>query len=390
MKHVLLSGLLAFALVLSACERQSSVNSPVAPDNGASLMKLADQLDLSLEQLGQLDEMYYLGEDLSILLTPQQLSILNTMSVRSGDVSVLADPGDRIPRGAFDMEALRIYRLILQANPDMPDDQKAALKAAIDESIKRRAAILLDPSLDKEGKKLKLEEEHKNLMIQIFGENGNGGPGTLLDIQHVENYKKLVAELEKKREEERQKWIEARIDRQIAVWTKILTLTEDQQAAIKIILLAQQKTIEQLRQDLKGQPEALRQALKDLQEKTYLDIRNNTGLTPEQQLLWDRMHGRGGKGGGGSTGGIDREVEYWTKVLKLDTEAAAELKAALVTKQTATQEAMKLYRTDPAKLKAALQAINDAFDKDLKENILTTEQYELWLKMHRPGVGGRG
>jgi len=386
MKQLLLSGLLAFALVLSACERQSSVNDPVASDNGASFSKIADRLNLSLEQLGQIDEMYYLGEDLSTLLTPEQLNLLNTLSVATGDVNLFADPGDgRIPRGAFDMEALRIYRLILQANPDMSDEQKARLKAAIDESNKKRAEILMDQTKDEATKKTELEQLHKDLMTLIFGEDGMGDNGAVLDAGQVQRYKDLVTELEKKRTEERQKWLETRITRQIEVWTKLMNLNEEQQAKIKEILLGQAAEIDRLRQELKGQPDALREALKNLQTTTNDEIYK--WLSPDQQAIWDKMHHRGGTGGGMTTG-IDREVQYWTKLLGLDETQASALRSALEQKQKATQEAMTTLRGQPTELRAALQKINDEFEAALKASF-TQEQYDKWVKMHTK-PGGRG
>jgi hypothetical protein len=386
MKQVLFSGLLAVALVLSACERQSSVNSPVASGNGTSLMKTADQLDLTLSQWGQVDMMYYMGEDLSVLLNPLQMSVLNTLSVKAGDVSLYADPGDRMPRGALDMEALRVYRLILQANPDLPEDMKQQIQDAIDASVKRRMEIINDASLDDAAKKDALQKEHNNLMAQIFGENGDGNGG-ILRPEFVDKYKQLVADLEKKREEQRLAMIQARIDRQVQMWTKLLTLDEAQQSKMKELLLQQQTEADQLRQDLKGQPDALRAALKELQDR-YNGLLRDV-LLPDQQAIWDKMHQprTGGGTGGGKTGGIDREIEYWTKVLGLTDQQALDLKAAMDKQHQATMDAMKADQGDPTKLREDLKAINDAFDAAVK-GILTAEQYDKWTKMH-PTIGGR-
>jgi hypothetical protein len=386
MKKILLPGLLVFALVLSACERQSSVNSPVASDNGVSLTKTADQMNLSFEQMQQIDLMYYLGENLNTLLTPQQLTLLNTLSVQSGDVDLLADPGDRIPRGALDMEAMLIYRLILQANPDMTDEEKAALKAAIDESNKARIAIMRDTNTDPETKKQLLADEHAKLMILLFGENGDGG---LIKPDQVQKYQELRARLEQERKDREAKMIEARIDRQVQMWTKLLTLNEGQQLKIKEILTNQAAEIARLREEFKGQPDALRQALKDLQKTTNDLI--YAELDETQKAIWDKMHGKRGDGGTGGTTGLDREVQYWTKVLGLSTEQAEGLKTILTDQQKRTQEAMGTLRNDPAALKEALNQIKTDTDAALQK-LLTQEQWDKWVKMHQigPGKGGRG
>jgi len=386
MKKILLPGLLVFALVFSACERQSSVNSPVANDNGVSLTKTADQMNLSFEQMQQIDLMYYLGENLNTLLTPQQLTLLNTLSVQSGDVDLLADPGDRIPRGALDMEAMLIYRLILQANPDMTDEEKAALKAAIDESNKARIAIMRDTNTDPETKKQLLADEHAKLMILLFGENGDGG---LIKPDQVQKYQELRARLEQERKDREAKMIEARIDRQVQMWTKLLTLNEGQQLKIKEILTNQAAEIARLREEFKGQPDALRQALKDLQKTTNDLI--YAELDETQKAIWDKMHGKRGDGGTGGTTGLDREVQYWTKVLGLSTEQAEGLKTILTDQQKRTQEAMGTLRNDPAALKEALNQIKTDTDAALQK-LLTQEQWDKWVKMHQigPGKGGRG
>ena len=95
MKPILLTAILALAVSFSACNKDNSVTAPTTA--GASqntFLKSADQLNLSVTQLAFMDEMVYLNEDLGTLLTPAQISALNsaiadvTPNVRGCDGSI--------------------------------------------------------------------------------------------------------------------------------------------------------------------------------------------------------------------------------------------------------------------------------------------------------------
>ncbi|MCZ7556836.1 MAG: hypothetical protein M5R41_10595 [Bacteroidia bacterium] len=290
MKRILFSLLLVTAFVVSACD--SDPSSPVDNSQSSTLLKAVEQMSLSNEQLAQIDEMFWLEEDLSGLLTPTQLNALNTVITRTApDFATSRDP-----RGiAFDMAALVHLRLILKANPDMDETAKQALIDMIKASNATRQQIIRDNLNNPEQLKALLKAEHDRLIAEM---------NAALTPEQLANLQTLIDQLKQLREELREKWAQERINRQVAMLKTALGLTDEQAAAIKDILLAQHEAIKNLREQYKDDPEGLREELKTLLGET--DAAIIALLTPEQAAKWDllktlRMNWR--LGGGGHGGG---------------------------------------------------------------------------------------
>lgn len=291
MKHILLSAVVITALILSACEQQSDVNEPAdAGTSSQSLLRAVENLNLTDEQLTQLDEMFWMEEDLSLLLNPAQTECLNEII----DGMSPGFGGGRDPqRIAFDMGALVHMRLILKANPDLDETTRQALLDLIKASNEKRLEILAENAGDPEAIRQKLQEEHAKLIEAMNG---------LLTAEQLQNVENLKEEIRQLREEMRQKWVELRIDFQLRMWKQVLGLTEEQVTAIRQLLIDQHAAIEQARLEIAGDPEALREALKEILENT--DTKIKALLTEEQAAKWDRLKGmrldwrRGHRGGG--------------------------------------------------------------------------------------------
>ncbi|MBI5645424.1 MAG: hypothetical protein HY962_00715 [Ignavibacteriae bacterium] len=266
MKHLFLSGLVALAFIVSACEQQSNLTAPV--DTQAPVV-LDDQL----------------------------------LGISDFDNSILGDDptGDRKidPRRIGDAGAMAWVRLLLAANPEMDDATKTALKEAITASNQRRLEIIRDTTLTPEEKKAALDAEHLALMEKI---NGSAVAPGIVTPEQIANAQALKEKLEQERKERMDKMIEARIDYQIKVWTRMLKLDTEVQGKIKEILMAQQKRIAELRVEFANDPAGLRKALAGLQQETDAAIR--ALLTPEQAAIWDKMHGKRDPGKGGGRGGV--------------------------------------------------------------------------------------
>lgn len=291
MKHMLLTAVVITAMILTACEQQSDVNEPVS--GGAdtqSLLRAVENLDLSNEQMAQFDEMFWMEEDMALLLDPAQTRCLNILI----DGMSPGFAGDRDPRRiAFDMGALMHMRLILKANPDLSEETKTALLELIKASNEKRMEIIKENAGNPQLLRQLLQEEHAKLIAAM---------NALLTPEQLQNVEDLKEEIRQLREELRQKWVEMRIDHQLRIWKQLLGLTEEQVAAIRQILLDQHAAIQQARIDHAGDPEALRAALKEILEKSDKDIKEI--LTEEQAKKWDliktmRLDWRRGHRGGG-------------------------------------------------------------------------------------------
>jgi hypothetical protein len=114
----------------------------------------------------------------------------------------------------------------------------------------------------------------------------------------------LKAEIKRIREEMRDAWAQIRIDYQVTRLTSYLGLSESQAQAIKDILLAQHKTLQELREQYAGDPEGFRDAVKALLQQT--DEAILALLDDEQDVKWEalktlrldwrRGHGHGMRG----------------------------------------------------------------------------------------------
>ncbi len=284
MKNLILPVVLVLALALSACDKSSVA--PTGPtNNSVAAVQLLGSLDLTTDQELQLDQAFYLGEDLENTLTPRQTKAIN-------DLVIMFTPpdsmGGRIRQAVMDMDAMMYFRLILKANPDMSDEMKKAIYDLIVASAKNRLAIILENKENPDVIRDLLKTEHEALIAAI---------NELIGPEAVKNAEDLKAKIEQERKDRMEKLLEQRIQRQVDQLTKFLGLDEEQAAAIKAILIAQEKQIQALREQYKGDPEGFRAALKELQAATDKAISNL--LTDEQLKKWEALKNRRHGGGGG-------------------------------------------------------------------------------------------
>lgn len=290
MQKLMLSALVAVALVLSACDQQSSVTNPVTTNGSTVEMvkKMAGDLNLTMEQMSVVDEMFYLEEDLSIVLTNRQVGLVNGVINPDGTTD---ERGKIDRRRGVDMAAIMWFQLALKANPDLPESVKEAIKALIAANYEARMQAIKDAAGDPAKLKELLEELHQQLMDEI---------NKLLGPEAVAKTQALKEELERQREELRKKMDELRVDRQVLQMTRMLGLNEKQASDVKAALLAKLAAIAKAREDNAGNPEALREALKNIE----VDFQNalKSALGDDLYAKWLRMSrgkiGPIGPGGG--------------------------------------------------------------------------------------------
>ncbi len=376
MKKLLLSGVLMFALVLSACQNESNMTAPtVTPTNQSSTaMKLADQLNLDNEQMGQINDMFYMNEDLSILLDDGQLFTFNQITELMGMYG--ENDMKRRPGAVVDMEALMYYSLIRRACPDKEQEILDQIKTLISESQKARLQIIKDNQATPDLIPDLLKAEHDKLMADI---------DVLIGPECIEAIAQLKADIEKKREEQRLKWVERRINAELAFLTKLLGLTQEQQDAVKILLQNRYAEMEKLRTQYQGDPEGLRAALQALQTKFEEDLL--ALLTPDQVELWNAFKNRKPTIDTGTV--IDRQVAHYTKLLSLTEEQATALRALLEAKLAAEKAAMQNFKGDRKGLMEELRKIQATFEEGVIA-LLTPDQLEIWKKMNGGGGPGNG
>lgn len=369
MKHFLLAGFLATALVLSACEQQSGINAPVTSSKTVSLAKTLEALNLSSEQAAQVTDVFYMGNDLNVILDPAQVTTFNGMV---GDGNTVLDDRKIGPRFYFDMEAVMWFRLILKANPEMTEEQKQQVKEAIDASNARRKEIVANPALTPEEKKAQLQTEHDALMLTLNG---------IFTPEQLDKAKALKEQLEQERKDRQEKWAETLILRQVAMWTKALGLTAEQQELLKEILKGQNTELARLREEFKDNPAGYRTAIQELQKATDAAIR--LILTEEQAAIWDKLHQKR-TGGGGKVDPIKAQVDMLTRQLTLTTDQADKVTKILIGKEEQKKIFAEKYKGDPAGFRAAMEKLEKDTNASIRET-LTPEQQTIWDKMHRTG-----
>ena len=369
MKHFLLAGFLATALVLSACEQQSGINAPVTSSKTVSLAKTLEALNLSSEQAAQITDVFYMGNDLNVILDPAQVTTFNGMV---GDGNTVLDDRKIGPRFYFDMEAVMWFRLILKANPEMTEEQKQQVKEAIDASNARRKEIVANPALTPEEKKAQLQTEHDALMLTLNG---------IFTPEQLDKAKALKEQLEQERKDRQEKWAETLILRQVAMWTKALGLTAEQQELLKEILKGQNTELARLREEFKDNPAGYRTAIQELQKATDAAIR--LILTEEQAAIWDKLHQKR-TGGGGKVDPIKAQVDMLTRQLTLTTDQADKVTKILIGKEEQKKIFAEKYKGDPAGFRAAMEKLEKDTNASIRET-LTPEQQTIWDKMHRTG-----
>jgi hypothetical protein len=296
MKRVLLFGLLAAAFVISSCDQQSNVSSPVTPSTNdvAATLKLADQLTLTTDQFAQVEELFYLDVDMNFLLSPSQTQKFDLLV--SGLSSSMQDGRFGFdPHRVIDMDAVMYYRLILAANPDLSDTIRQQIRDLIAASNQTRVDIIRANAGTPDIVKQLLADEHQKLMDAI---------NALLTDDQKNNVQTLKDQIEARRKALQAHWDSLRINYQVAFMTRLLTLTSDQADAIRGILFDQLTQLEALRLQYQGDPEGFRAALKDLMTNTETQI--EALLTTDQLQLWNAFRlGLGGRRGhGGPIGPI--------------------------------------------------------------------------------------
>jgi hypothetical protein len=275
MKYFLLSGLLVLAFALTACESNDDIN---APGDTTSLLKAVESLDLTDAQLAQIDEMFWLEEDMSCVLNPSQTRALNTIVTgMSPEFN-----GRRDPRGiGIDIAALVHLRLILKAVPDLPEATKQEMIDLIKASNAKRLDLIQTYKDNPAELRAQLKAEHDALIIAM---------NALLTESQLAAVETLKEKIRQMREELRETWAQLRIEQLLIRMKHHLALDEDQAAAVKALLQAQHEAIKQLRIDYEGDPEGFREALKDLLAQFDLDMKEI--LNDEQDAKWDALKGK--------------------------------------------------------------------------------------------------
>lgn len=371
MKARLLFPILGLMILVSACSENAQVNDPitVAPTNG-SATTLA-KLNLSMDEAAFVDEMYYLQEDLSVLLTPTNFSVINTLD----------GPGDRRGRGALDMAAIVFYNLIVKANAT---DQAGleAIRNLIATSNQNRAKIIADglaAGKTREEIAAELKAEHDALMLQINEILGTEG------LAAIEAYK---LRLQEEREKLRQAMLELRVDREVAIMKDKLGLTDEEAARVKAAMLAHHAAVAAARQQYAGDAEGFRAELARLLEEFEATM---TGILGDKWQQWkDLRSGRTGE----VRDPIAEQVKMLTQLLNLNEEQAGEIGKILKDQQEKIKALVQQYGSDRRGLAEALRTLQMDTDK-LIQSKLTPEQLEIYLKWRRGGIrpgmgGGRG
>ena len=261
MKHLILSTLLIAALALSACEQQSTSTDPVAQSPARS----------------------------GIVLDQQLIDDYNSL-LGAGDV-LTVDP-TLSPSINSDMDASMWLRLILSANRDVTERQKLAAQELIAASNARRQRILAQKDLSREKMAALLQAEHDALMKAL---------NALFTPEQLRNAQALKDKLDKESRDRQTKLDLLKIQRQVEILTKQLTLTERQQATVTEILKKQAMQIVELRKRFANDPEGLRKAMMLLQQQTDMAIYNI--LTDAQKVIWKRLHTNTGRTTIGTIGG---------------------------------------------------------------------------------------
>ncbi len=342
MKNTLFLALVAVAFLSSACSVDpGSTNSLTSP--GSTLQKAPEMnMNLELGQAALIDEMAYLDEDMSVLLNTSQLSTFNTL------VTTLVD--DRDPRRMnVDMAAVVWFNLLVKANPNLDPAIFTQIRELIAASAAKRAEIMKSGA-SREEIAAQLKAEHDALMIAI---------NRLAGETAVANAEKLKADIEARRKELREKMEELRIAAEVARMKAALGLTDEQAAAVALILKYQHEQLKILREQFKDNPEGLRAALQEL--LADIDVRMGGAITPELWEKWKQI--RSGRIKPiDPVNPIQKQVDELTKLLGLNPEQAAQLKELLTKQQAQIDALMKDPTTDRRLLAEKIAQIKKEYD----------------------------
>lgn len=362
--------LLGIMLLISACDNQTGVNNPVdGPAMNGAAAQLA-QLDLTMEQAAFIDEMYYLEEDLSVLLDPTNYNVVRSLS---------SDPGPRMHAHRFiDMAAIVYFNLVMKANPDMDIATLRQIREWIAESNRTRARIIASGASREEIARL-LQEEHERLMGEIKD---------LIGPEADRAVEALKQQLQEEREKRREIMQELRIDREVKIMTEKLGLTEEEAAAVKAALIWRHEQIARIRAEFMNNPEGMRAALQEL--LAQMERKMIAAIGEEKWEQWKNLRsGRTGE----VRDPIAEQVKFLTRLLELDAEQAAKFTRILTAHQEKMKALVQRYGNDRRGLAEALRQLQLRTDEAIRA-VLTREQLEIYIKYRRggmhPGTGMRG
>ncbi|MFZ1731124.1 MAG: hypothetical protein WBQ23_14285 [Bacteroidota bacterium] len=375
MKARLLFPILGLMLLVSACSEQSQVNGPdTTPTASGSAAKIA-QLNLTMEQMAFVDEMYYMEEDMSILLNSTSFDAMS---------DIAAGPGDRREaRGFVDMAAIVYYNLIVKANPGMDEATLQQIRDLIAASNQARAEVIkngIANGTPRDEIAAELKRLHDDLMAQINGLIGPEG------VKAVED---LKLQLQQEREKLRQEMMALRIDREVLIMTQKLGLDEKQAAGVKEILLWQQTEIARIRAEFKDNPEGMRAALQEL--LAQLEQKMIGAIGEEKWQQWKDIRS-GRTGGGDKVDPVLMQVKHLTELLTLNGEQQGAITKILTDHQNQIKALVQQYGTDRRGLAEALKALQARTNEAIKAQ-LDAKQLEIWLKYLSGGIrpgGGMG
>lgn len=253
---------LLLVLFLGACSDNGQINEPSAtPDARLTVEANMASLELGLELATMIDDMPFQDADFALLLDP----------IRPDALNVILD-GRIDGRAGIDLAAIAYYQLIMKANPDFGERIQQQLRELIAESNQRRQRILAS-DLSPERKRAALQEEHERLIAAM---------NRLIGEKALANVRALQERLAQHRQDRLDAWLTVQLQK----LTQLLGLTERQQAAVKDILLLQQKQMLALTLQYKGSPEKLAMALRQLQQRVNMQIA--TLLTDRQLVIWKK------------------------------------------------------------------------------------------------------
>jgi len=357
MKTVFLSSLLALALLASACSDDPNSSNPIVTSGARSASTL--DLGLNLNQVALLDEMYYLYEDMSVLLDPVQVSRFNTLLSELGDDT-------RPIRGAVDMAAVAWFNLILRANPGLDTELLLQVRALIAASAIKRAEIMRSGA-NREEIAAQLKAEHDALIAAI---NNLVGP------EAVRNAEALRERLEQERKERQNEMVQKRIEAEVQRMKAALGLTDEQAAKVRRILTYQHAQLQQIRETRPRDPEAMKVAIDALMREIDAMMRDAIGSD-----LWERWlkYRRGVIRPVDPVDPIETRVQHLTQLLGLDAEQAAALKRILTEQQAAIAAIMNDPNMDRIQKARELEEINKRAEQQIQA-LLTPEQLEKYLR----------
>jgi hypothetical protein len=269
------------------------------------------------------------------------------------------------------------------------DMEVARMKAALGLTDEQAAAVAAV---------LKYQHDMLSRLREQYRNNPEGFRAALLALQEdIDTRMRLAIG-----DELWEKWLEIRrggirpvepvnpVDKQVAELTRLLGLTPEQAAQLKLILLDEYKQIQQLRTDPNMDRRELAEKLKQIQKETDARIFRQLGLTDAQIAQYNRWRYGTVVPPVEPKSPIDKQVEHLTKLLSLDEAQAAELKKILTEQQEQIDRLLKDPNMDRRELAQKIAEIQKETERRILEELrLTEEQKQLYLRLKAAG-GVRG